>query len=61
MDKAELLQHLIDKVDDLFTTAEVDESSYATWAEGSDFRAGAKDYLLQVLDILVDLQKQESN
>jgi hypothetical protein len=51
MNTQELLTHLIDKVDDLFENIRHDD----TYGE---FKDGAKDYLLQVLDILVALQKE---
>jgi len=51
MNTQELLAHLIEKIDELYENARLDDT------EG-DFVDGAKDYLIQMLDILVALQKE---
>lgn len=52
MNKSELLDYLQDKVDELFDNARLDDT------EG-DFRDGAKDYLIQITDIITELKRKE--
>ena len=54
MNNTELLSNLIDKVDEMYENAREDGT------EG-DFRDGAKDYLIQVLDLLIATIDEESN
>ena len=53
MNTTELLGNLIDRVDDMYENAILDDT------EG-DFRDGAKDYLIQVLDLLIATRDEEN-
>ena len=52
MDNTELLSYLQDKIDELFENARHDDTR-------GDFRDGAKDYLIQITDIIAELKRQE--
>lgn len=54
MTNAELLNHLQDKVDELFENARHDDTK-------GDFVDGAKDYLIQVTDIIAELIRENLN
>ena len=54
MNSTELLGNLIDKVDEMYENARLDDT------EG-DFRDGARDYLIQVLDLLIATRDEENN
>lgn len=54
VNNTELLGNLIDRVDDMYENAILDDT------EG-DFRDGAKDYLIQVLDLLIATRDEENN
>jgi hypothetical protein len=53
VNNTELLGNLIDRVDDMYENAILDDT------EG-DFRDGAKDYLIQVLDLLIATRDEEN-
>ena len=53
MDKSELIEYLLEKFEELYENSRLDDT------EG-DFRDGAKDYLIQVLDTLENLKKEEA-
>jgi hypothetical protein len=54
VNSTELLGNLIDKVDEMYENARLDDT------EG-DFRDGARDYLIQVLDLLIATRDEENN
>jgi hypothetical protein len=54
VNNTELLGNLIDRVDDMYENAILDDT------EG-DFRDGAKDYLIQVLDLLIATRDEGNN
>ncbi|NBR25096.1 MAG: hypothetical protein EBU08_15245 [Micrococcales bacterium] len=54
MNNTELLNYLQDKVGELFENIRHDDTY-------GDFRDGAKDYLIQITDIIAELQRENLN